>query len=314
MKKIIVIAASLSIMLVACSKKKDEVAPSTGSGSIVVGNQTPTAKSWNEKAMDAANSISPTVSNVTANSSMVTLGEQNLFVEKEGDEVYVSQVSSVNGRISKKVLAGGSGANGKFVGIMCVITPNNVHEFVNWISKKSPNPFEEIFGKAFYQVFQGGPDGKQPDIQLNTSNLPKGVFALNGKVTAKKVGTCSGTDCGQIGSYATAPAKVDATGDAGLFQFFANDQAYGEFRSSNATGWSFMSTTEFGKGDYIVANGERYEGNKNSKLAEGFVWMIGIGKGTSTPPMTGIVWAVGYKKAVQKVIFTLGVFQGLKVK
>lgn len=314
MNKTIIIATAFGLMLSACSKKRDEISPSGGSGTANFSGAATinTAKTWDQQVLEASKNLAPQVSNVTANSAIFTLGSETMFVEKEGEEVYVSQVTEVNGRISKTVLTKGAGSNGKFVGIMCVITPSNAKEFVNWISKKSPSPFEEVFGKAFFGIFNNGPDGNNPDIKLNTKNLPKGVFALNGSLSARKVGTCTSNDCGQISQLTANPAKVDVTGDAGLFKFFANDQAYGE--STRNADWSFMSTQDFGKGDYLVALGERYNGNKDSDLAEGFVWMVGLGRGTSTPPMTGIIWAVGYKKKVQKVIFTLAVFQSLKVK
>jgi hypothetical protein len=310
MRKLSIIA--LAVFAFACSKKQNEVQPtySGSSSERVSSSSTSKAKSLDEQIKEAVDAVAPKLSNVTATSAVLTLGDETLFLEKSGDDVTVSTLSSAGARTSGDIVASSSASNGGFAGVMILIDESNVKEFAKWISKEAPNnPFQELFGDELYDVLTKGPsDNTKPKIKLNTKGLPSGAFELNGEIVADGKGKGTTT---KSGALVPSGEKVTIDGDAGMYVFHVDEQIYGQIGTYDL---SFLVTTDFSEDDYITALGETYKGAKDPKNAEGFTWIIGFGKGGSKPPMTGVLISVGYKKGAESAVFTLAAFKGLKIK
>jgi hypothetical protein len=311
MKKIIITALAASVLMFSCSKKKEETKPlGSGSDAVSVASPTQIGKGFQGQIDDIASSLNPTFTQTSATSGEVTIGDSKLYIEQVGEETYVSIPESEGGnfRLKSKLLTGtgSSGGKGEFGGVLITITRSNAREVFNFFDQagKKPNGiWGELFGDETGKVFQTGPtDNFVFKPKLNTKKLPKGFFELSGDITAKATGT------------STSGKEVTVTSDAGMFGFKATKLAYNDFGSSN---FKYFVTTSFSNKDEITVLGKKYIGTASKKFENGFVFIVGLGKGGSTPPINGILLALtidGKGDNIKAANLVLGAFGNVKVK
>lgn len=311
MKKLIITALAASVLMFSCSKKNEDAKPvGTGSDAVSVANPTQTSKGFQGQIDEIAASLNPTFTQTSATSGEVTIGDSKLYIEQVGEETYVSipETDGGNFRLKSKLLSGTgtSGGQGEFGGVLISITRSNAREVFNFFdqaSKKTNGIWGELFGDETGKVFQTGPtDSFVFKPKLNTKKLPKGFFELSGEISAKATGT-------------TALGKeVTVTSDAGMFGFKATKLAYNDFSS---TSFKYFVTTSFSNKDEITVLGKKYIGTASNKFENGFVFIVGLGKGGSVPPINGILLALtvdGKGDNIKSANLVLGAFGNVKVK
>jgi hypothetical protein len=313
MKKIVLTALVISTMLFSCSKKKDEATLPVGNGTAPVvaaeGDPTFNAKSYEQQIAAIQTSLSPTFTQTSATSGEVKIGDTKLTIEQVGEETYISlpEGEGDNLRLKSKLLTGtGTVGAGEFGGVLISITRSNAKEVFNFFDqagKKKYGIWGELFGDKTGAVFFSGPDDNfvfKP--KLNTVKLPKGFFELSGTITAKATKTIA------------TGKEVTIDGEAGLFAFKATKLAYSDFKS---TSFNYFYTTQFSDKDEITTFGQTYKGTANGKFENGFVFIVGLGKGSGTPPMSGILLALtvdGKGNNIKAANLVLGAFGNVKVK
>lgn len=312
MKKIVLSALVISAMLFSCSKKEDAARPTgTGSTPVVssVGDPTSQAKTYSEQIVAIKTQLSPTFTQTSATSGEVKIGDTKLTIEQVGEETYISlpEGEGDNFRLKSKLLSGtGSPGKGEFGGVLINITQSNAKEVFNFFEEAGNKQFGiwgELFGDQTGEAFFSGPDNNfvfKP--KLNTKKLPKGFFELSGEITAKATkNTASGKE-------------VTVEGEAGLFSFKATKLAYDDFGASS---FKYFFTTNFSDKDEITTFGQTYKGTKSGDFENGFVFIVGLGKGSGTPPINGILLALtveGKGNNIKAANLVLGAFGKVKVK
>jgi len=313
MKKIVLTALVISAMLFSCSKKKEDSARPSGNGTAPIvtleGDPTVQSKSYSQQIAAIETSLSPTFTQTSATSGEVKIGNTKLTIEQVGEETFISlpEGEGDNFRLKSKLLTGtGAAGEGEFGGVLINITRANAKEvfgFFEQAGKKQYGIWGELFGDQTGKVFFSGPDDNfvfKP--KLNTVKLPKGFFELTGTISAKA-------------TKSTATGKeVTIEGEAGLFGFKATKLAYNDFQSSS---FNYFYTTKFSDKDEITTFGQTYKGNTSGKFENGFVFIVGLGKGSGTPPMSGILLALtvdGKGDNIKAANLVLGAFGKVKVK
>ncbi len=312
MKKIII---ALSVLLIAfgCCKKKEEVKPvSNGTIGDTTTLRMPKAiaqfSAGNSNYLDevaaAINASGLTATNVSENAVILSHGDKQVLLESENGELYVSNPLNGNARISKTPLKVPGTKGGGFYGITIYINSSNYKEIISWFTNQDNNPFKLLFGEETFNIlFNGNKPGEDYVFapKLNVAKLPKGAFETFGILSAKKEGPADGN---QIGS------KVSVTGDSpGFFGFYMDEQSYVE-----SGAYSLLITTKLTDKDYVISNGTKFMGSADGKGGSSFIFMLGLGKGTSNPPLGGILIGFAAAKKATSAMMFLGVFNGLKVK
>ena len=311
MKKLIITALAASVLMFSCSKKNEDTKPvGDGAPAVSVATSTQTAKNFQGHIDDIATSLNPTFTQTSATSGEVSIGDSKLYIEQVGEETFVSmpEGEGSNFRLKSKLLTGTgtSGGAGEFGGVLISITRSNAHEVFNFFDQAGTKQYGiwgELFGDETGKIFQLGPnDNFVFKPKLNTKKLPKGFFELSGEISAKATGT-------------TATGKeVTVTSDAGMFGFKATKLAYNDFQS---TSFNYFVTTKFSDKDEITTFGKKYRGTSDDKFENGFVFIVGLGKGSGTPPMSGILLALtvdGKGDNIKAANLVLGAFGNVKVK
>lgn len=310
MKKLIITALAASVLMFSCSKKNEDAKPASSGDAIVVNsNPTQTAKNFQGQLEDISASLNPTFTQTSATSGEVKIGDTKLIIEQVGEETFISlpEGEGDNFRLKSKLLTGtGVAGAGEFGGVLINITRANAKEVFNFFDEAGSKQYGiwgELFGDETGKVFFSGPDDNfvfKP--KLNTKKLPKGFFELSGTISAKATKT-------------TATGKeVTVEGEAGLFGFKATKLAYNDFQSSS---FNYFYTTKFSDKDEITTFGKTYKGNTNGKFEDGFVFIVGLGKGNGTPPISGILLAFtidGKGDNIKAANLVLGAFGKVKVK
>lgn len=311
MKKLIITALAASVLMFSCSKKNEDTKPvASGTDAVSVANQTQSSKGFEGQIDDITKSLNPTFTQTSATSGEVKIGETKLLLEQVGEETFVSLPENEGGnlRLKSKLLTGTgvSGGAGEFGGVLISITRSNAPEIAAFFKDAGNKPngiWGELFGDETGKAFFFGPDDNfvfKP--KLNTKKLPKGFFELSGEISAKATGsTASGKE-------------VTVTSDAGMFGFKATKLAYNDFNSGT---FNYFYTTKFSDKDEITTFGKTYKGNTSGKFENGFVFIVGLGKGSGTPPISGILLALtvdGKGDNIKAANLVLGAFGKVKVK
>lgn len=319
----------LASILFSCSNQDNTTPMGQAGGTTATVKDTITAAT--ETVIQA---LKPVVVSQSTDNMVIDVAGQRINLEIVDGQLMASCVSKnkANGaRVAPRAFSGttNAGAPGTWSAIVLNADKKGLIALSKEIKKNDDdNMFETLFGEEVGEIFGSRDIDDEFTFKpkINTKKLPKGFFAIDGKISSKRKAASSNSEK----KLEERDSKISSiTADAALAGFYIDEFKYNYVgRAKNDQSW-FLGVSEMqdeddkDSKDYIIGNGVRYQGGfKKNSIA--FTMMVGFGKSkdSDTRPsnMSGIVLGVAMKAtgniknptSVDLVIFA-GVFNRLKL-